>query len=58
MAGHARGGRDTHPGANTTTSFLAVAGFSAIRITTTRRAGDGLHSTIIEAVKPAMPTSR
>jgi SAM-dependent methyltransferase len=38
--------------------LLAAAGFTRIRITDTRPAGDGLHSAIIQAVKPAMPASR
>jgi SAM-dependent methyltransferase len=35
--------------------LLAAAGFTTIRITTTRPAGDGLHSAIIQAAKPATP---
>jgi len=35
--------------------LLAAAGFTHIRITATRPAGDGLHSAIIQAVKPATP---
>jgi SAM-dependent methyltransferase len=35
--------------------LLAAAGFTTIRITTTQPAGDGLHSAIIEAAKPATP---
>jgi SAM-dependent methyltransferase len=38
--------------------LLAAAGFTTIRITTTRPAGDGLHSAIIQAAKPATPNSR
>ena len=34
---------------------LAAAGFTTIRITTTHAVGDGLHSAIIQAVKPATP---
>jgi SAM-dependent methyltransferase len=35
--------------------LLAAAGFTHLRITATRPAGDGLHSAIIQAVKPATP---
>jgi len=38
--------------------LLTAAGFSSIRITATRPAGDGLHSAIIQAVKPATPPSQ
>jgi hypothetical protein len=37
---------------------LTASGFSRIRITATRAAGEGLHSAIIQAVKPATPASR
>ena len=35
--------------------ILAAAGFTTIRITITRPAGDGLHAAIIQAAKPATP---
>jgi hypothetical protein len=38
--------------------LLTAAGFSSIRITATRQAGEGLHSAIIQAVKPATRPSR
>ena len=38
--------------------LLTSSGFSRIRITATRPAGGGLHSAIIQAVKPPSPASR
>jgi SAM-dependent methyltransferase len=35
--------------------LLAAAGFTRIRITATRPAGDGLHAAIVQAAKPATP---
>ena len=35
--------------------LLAAAGFTAIRVTVTHAADDGLHSAIIQAVKPVTP---
>jgi SAM-dependent methyltransferase len=39
-------------------NLLTDSGFTGIRITATRPAGEGLHSAIIQAVKPAAPASR
>ena len=39
-------------------SLLTDSGFTGIRITATRPAGEGLHSAIIQAVKSATPASR
>ena len=38
--------------------LLIASGFSRIRITATHPAGDGLHSAIVQAVKPGTPASR
>lgn len=38
--------------------LLTSSGFSRIHITTTRPAGEGLHSAIIQAVKPVTSASR
>jgi arsenite methyltransferase len=35
---------------------LAAAGFAAVSVTCTHQVGDGLHSAIIKATKPANPT--
>jgi SAM-dependent methyltransferase len=39
-------------------NLLTDSGFTGIRITATRPAGEGLHSAIIQAVKPANPASQ
>ena len=39
-------------------NLLTDSGFTSIRITAARSAGEGLHSVIIQAVKPATPASR